>query len=324
MGDQEVTSGRSLRLFLVDGSPGGLITAEIMNWTGHVLCGPRTLLAAMLKRPEAARTGIYFLIGPDPDNASRSIVYVGETDDVASRLRQHNRSEEQGGKDFWEKVVFVTSKDQNLTKSHVKYLESALIEIVRDAGRAGLQNGTAPGYRMLPESDIADMSYFLEQVRTVMPVLGFDFLRSRPTLVVVEPTSRETSGATMSPVFMMEIKKHGLSARAREVDGSFVVSKGSTSRDKWSSEHESYRALFDQLVMDGVLSSVINGARLFSMDYAFSSPSAAAAVISGRPANGRTTWTAVDSGQTYGFWQEQQVNDEAVSSRSLFGIEEQS
>lgn len=71
----------------------------------------------MLKRPEAARTGIYFLIGPDPDNASRNIVYVGETDDVASRLRQHNRGEDQGEKDFWEKVVFITSKDQNLTKS---------------------------------------------------------------------------------------------------------------------------------------------------------------------------------------------------------------
>lgn len=308
-----MTSGRSLRLFLVDGSPGGLITAEIMNWTGHVLCGPRTLLAAMLKRPEAARTGVYFLIGPDPDNASRSIVYLGETDDVASRLRQHNRAEDQGGKDFWEKVVFVTSKDQNLTKSHVKFLESALIEIVRDAGRTGLQNGTIPNYRMLPESDIADMLYFLEQVRTIMPVLGFDFLRPRPTLVAIEPSPRETQAPKISPVFMMEIKKHGVSARAREVDGAFVVLKGSTSRNEWSSEHESYRSLFDQLVADSVLGSVVNGVRSFSTDYAFSSPSAAAAVISGRPANGRTTWTAVDSGQTYGSWQERQVEDEALS-----------
>ena len=316
-----MTSGRSLRLFLVDGSPGGLITAEIMNWTGHVLCGPRTLLAALLKRPESSRTGIYFLIGPDPDNASRNIVYVGETDDVASRLRQHNRGEDQGGKDFWEKVVFVTSKDQNLTKSHVKYLESALIEIVRDAGRAGLQNGTAPSYRMLPESDIADMSYFLDQVRTVMPVLGFDFLRPRPTLLAVDPTFLESPAPKISPVFVMEIKKHGLSARAREVDGAFVVLKDSTSREKWSSEHESYRALFDQLVADGVLSPVINGVRQFSMDYAFSSPSAAAAVISGRPANGRTTWTAFDSGQTYGYWQEQQVDGDTVSSQSVLGFE---
>lgn len=308
-----MTSGRSLRLFLVDGSPSGLITAEIMNWTGHVLCGPRTLLAAMLKRPEAARTGVYFLIGPDVENASRNLVYVGETDDVASRLRQHNRTEEQNGKDFWEKVVFITSKDQNLTKSHVKYLESALIEIVRDAGRAGLQNGTEPGYRALPESDIADMSYFLEQIRTVLPVLGFDFLRPRPMLVSVEPASQGSSAPKMSPIFVMEIKRHGLSARAREVDGAFVVLKDSTTRDKWTSEHASYRSLFDQLVADGVLTAMIGGIRRFSMDYAFSSPSAAAAVVSGRPANGRTSWTAVGSGQTYGLWQEQQVDGEVGS-----------
>lgn len=306
-----MTSGRSLRLFLVDGSPSGLITAEIMNWTGHVLCGPRTLLAALLKRPEAARTGVYFLIGPDPDNASRNIIYVGETDDVASRLRQHNRGEDQGGKDFWEKVVFVTSKDQNLTKSHVKYLESALIEVVRDAGRAGLQNGTEPSYRVLPESDIADMSYFLEQIRTVLPVLGFDFLRPRPMLASADAATQAGSAAKISPVFVMEIKKHGLSARAREVDGAFVVLKDSSAREKWASEHESYRSLFDQLVSDGVLTATIDGTRRFSMDYAFSSPSAAAAVISGRPANGRITWTALGSGQAYGSWQEQQVDVDA-------------
>lgn len=32
--------GRSIRLFLVDGTPNGLLTAEIMNWTGHVLTSP--------------------------------------------------------------------------------------------------------------------------------------------------------------------------------------------------------------------------------------------------------------------------------------------
>jgi len=70
-------SGRTLRLFLVDGTPSGLITAEIMNWTGHILAGPRSMLAEILKRPEVARTGIYFLIGPDPKSSSTRI-YVGE------------------------------------------------------------------------------------------------------------------------------------------------------------------------------------------------------------------------------------------------------
>lgn len=66
-----MTQGRSIRLFLVDGTPNGLLTAEIMNWTGHVLTGPRSKLSELVQRPECGRTGIYFLVGPDPDNSLR-------------------------------------------------------------------------------------------------------------------------------------------------------------------------------------------------------------------------------------------------------------
>lgn len=96
--------GRSLRLFLVDGTSNGLLTAEIMNWTGHVLTGPRSKLAELVQRPECGRTGVYFLVGPDPENNLRFKVYIGESDDVAKRLKQHNRPEASegttGGKDF--------------------------------------------------------------------------------------------------------------------------------------------------------------------------------------------------------------------------------
>jgi hypothetical protein len=43
-------------------------------------------------------------------------VYIGESDDDASRLKQHHRTEEIGGKDFWEQVCLVAGKDQNITK----------------------------------------------------------------------------------------------------------------------------------------------------------------------------------------------------------------
>lgn len=132
-----MTLGRSLRLFLVDGTPNGLLTAEIMNWTGHVLTGPRSKLSELVQRPECGRTGIYFLVGPDPENSLRSLVYIGETDDVGKRLKQHNRPEASGGKDFWERVCLVTSKDQNLTKAHAKYLESLLIHLRPMSDAAG-------------------------------------------------------------------------------------------------------------------------------------------------------------------------------------------
>lgn len=302
-----MSQGRSLRLFLVDGTPNGLLTAEIMNWTGHVLTGPRSKLAELVQRPECARTGVYFLIGPDPDNNLRSRVYIGESDDVAKRLKSHNRPEEAGGKDFWERVCLVTSKDQNLTKAHVKYLESLLIGIAGNLGRCELVNGTAHEYISLPESDRADMAFFLEQIRTVLPVLGFDFLREL-TKPSTPATASTEAPITRSPHFTLEVPRYGISAQGQEVDGEFFVLKGSKARAEWVGTERGYQGLFKQLVDEGVL--VADGAKhlVFSDDYAFSSPSAAAAVVCGRAANGRTSWLLVGSGQTYAAWQDQQLN----------------
>lgn len=302
--------GRSIRLFLVDGTPTGLLTAEIMNWTGHVLTGPRSKLAELVQRPECGRTGVYFLVGPDPENNLRSKVYIGESDDVAKRLKQHNRPEVSegtaGGKDFWEKVCLVTSKDQNLTKTHVKYLESLLIGIANTVGRCELLNGTAHDYGSLPESDRADMAFFLEQIRTVLPVLGFDFLRELSKPFATVSVSPATS-VSHSPLFNLEVPRYRLRAQGQEVDGEFFVLKGSKARPEWVGTERGYQGLFKQLVADGVLVAEGGEHMVFRDDYAFSSPSAAAAVVCGRAANGRTSWLVEGTGQSYAAWQDQQL-----------------
>lgn len=136
-----MTKGRSIRLFLADGTPGGIITAEIMNWTGHVMNAPRSRLADLIQRAEAGRTGIYILSGADPDGGYKPLVYVGETDSVGKRLAQHNKDE---AKEFWDRTCVITSKDQNLTKAHVRYLESRLIQIAAEAGRVTLVTALLP------------------------------------------------------------------------------------------------------------------------------------------------------------------------------------
>lgn len=315
-----MNQGRSIRLFLVDGTSSGLLTAEIMNWTGHVLTGPRSKLSELVQRPECSRTGIYFLVGPSPDNSLRPHVYIGETDDVATRLKQHNRPENtngpSGGKDFWERVCLVTSKDENLTKGHVKYLESLLIKTAREIGRCKLVNGTAHDYSNLPESDRADMSFFIEQIGTVLPVLGLDFLRERPSSAQQSTGSVDAVSAA-SPRFVAEVPKYRIKAKAQEIDGEFVVLTNSLTRGEWSgtsTANHSYKDLYHQLCNDRVLVPETDGLRRFATDYAFSSPSAAAAVVTGRTANGRVEWKVESSGQTYSDWQDQQVSAAAEAA----------
>jgi hypothetical protein len=302
-----MSQGRSIRLFLVDGSPTGLLTAEIMNWTGHVMTGPRSLMKEIVGRPECSRTGIYFLVGPNLANDLLPQIYIGESDDVAKRLTQHNRPEGQGGKDFWERVCLITSKDQNLTKAHVKYLEAQLIKIATDAGRCQLMNGTAHSYAGLPESDRADMAFFVEQIRTVLPVLGLDILRELKKPATSEAAAPQESGI-WSPNFILTRPQHQITAKGREIDGEFFVLKGSLARSSWIGGDGGYGNLFKQLVDKGVLVSNSGELLQFSDDYAFSSPSAAAAVISGRNSNGRKAWKVEETGQSYGEWQEQQVD----------------
>lgn len=302
-----MNQGRSIRLFLVDGTSSGLLTAEIMNWTGHVLTGPRSKLSELVQRPECGRTGVYFLVGPASEQDVRPMVYIGETDDVATRLKQHNKLEEKGGKDFWEKVCLVTSKDENLTKSHVKYIESHLIQIATHLGRCNLVNGTNHSYSSLPESDRSDMSFFIEQVRIVLPAIGLDFLRERPSLISLSTQSKDDELKT-SPRFITEVKKLSIKATGQEVEGEFVVLASSLACREWHGSEHSYQYLHQQLCKSGVLIPIDENLCRFSTDYAFSSPSAAAAVVAGRTANGRKEWRLEKTNrQTYADWQDQQV-----------------
>ncbi|WP_282602379.1 GIY-YIG nuclease family protein [Paracoccus sp. PARArs4] len=138
--------GRSVRLYLAEGSATGILTAEIVNWTGHVLAGPRARLEVALGRAELARTGIYLLVG-DAAQGDLPAVYVGEGDSIGQRLRAHAQDET---KDFWDRFVAVTSKDMNLTKAHVRFLEARLIAMLTDARQSVVTNRTAPNSSACP------------------------------------------------------------------------------------------------------------------------------------------------------------------------------
>lgn len=305
--------GKTIRLYLAEGEPGGIMTAEIINWTGKAVVVPRSKLPGLAEREEAKRAGIYFLVGDDQESLSpRKRVYVGESDNVFDRLKNHQTDV---SKEFWTQTVFVTSKDENLTKSHVRYLEGRLIGLIASAKRAILANGTGPTVRGLPEPDVADMEFFLDQIRMLLPVLGFFFAQPTPT-PKSKPTPKDENDKTYtkeaepesqdaSPLFYMS--PVGTYAIAQEIDNEFVVSEGSTTRKKGNQSWTSYRPLRDQLVQDGKLTEDEQANLLiFTESVSFPSPSAAAAVVFGGNQNGRKAWKT-EGGKTYAKWQEEKL-----------------
>ncbi|HSV50632.1 MAG TPA: GIY-YIG nuclease family protein [Burkholderiaceae bacterium] len=263
----------TIRLFLVHGDPKRLRVAELSNWTGKAVSGPRTEFEGVLGRDECGNSGIYLLTGTDPESGKPAI-YIGEAECIRDRVKSHNE------KDFWNQITFFVSKDENLTKAHIRYLEGKLLEQAKSAGRAVVTNSQASGSK-LPESDRAEMEVFLEKMSQLLPVLGIDLL---------VPMAGSTTSAPISRLLYCEIK--GLKATGFRSPNGFLVQKASeaVASERPSSEKWPWtRNLRQKLKDDGVLE--VKGDRLvFVKDMEFASPSAAAAVIHGGHANGLTAW----------------------------------
>jgi hypothetical protein len=296
-------TGKHIELFLVEGVPGGITTAEIAGWTGHVLAGPRSDLGDLLKRPEAKRNGAYLLLGDDEEALGGARCYIGRTENFINRFRDHSAK-----KEFWDRVVLITSKDDSFTEGHWGYLEWRLVELAKQAARATLANGNDPQGRKLSEAQACDMETFLEQLQIVLPVLGVNAIRVRPV------TTSSQASAAESPVFNLTNAKYKVDARAQQVGDEFSMLKGSRVVGTWAGtgkaestkrSYASYRARHRRLVADGSI-AVEGETGVLTRDVPFSSPSIAAAVALGRSSNGRIEWKSSDGG-TYGDWENRGV-----------------
>jgi hypothetical protein len=294
--------GRTIQLFLVDGTPNGLIIASIHGWTGSVLVATQSTFVKLLARPEVDRTGVYILFGPDPNDALSMRAYIGEADSVRERIAQSA-----GDRGFWETAVVITTSDEALTKGHVRYLEARLIEMAIGAGRVSLDNGQAPSAdkRRMPEADRANMEAFLANLRVILPVVGLDLLKPRPFA-----TTKPTGSTPEAGEVRFEIRhKSGVKAAGVEEEGEFIVLKGSEAlKDAGYQGTNSYGELKQELIAQGVLAASADGKFYeFARPYSLKSPSAAAAVVLDRNANGRLEWKVVGSKLTYHQWQEERA-----------------
>ena len=287
--------GRSLELYYIDGRPDGMLTAELFNWTGHVLMAPRTQIAEALARPEAGYAGVYLLIG---EQNGEPRAYVGEGEDISNRIRSHDVR-----KEWWTSAVLITAAANKLNKAHVRYLEARLIAEARAIGRVPLDNGNNPTLATLSEADVAKMEAFLENLFIVLPAVRVDMFirRSRPSKpqVVADVPVAAPPVASGGVRFVLRGGRHGVDATAILRDGEFVVEAGSLARGSWVGvEYNSYAPLYAELERAGVI--VPQGDhRVFATDYAFRSPSAAGAVVKGRSTNGATAWKEEQTGLTY-------------------------
>lgn len=282
--------GKSIRIYLKEGTVSGIKSAEVVNHTIQALSCPRNKLSDLNKffPREANRPGVYFLIGED--NTNKNKVYIGEAENVWDRLKTHATN-----KEFWSDVILFTSKDENLTKSHVKYLESRLINIAISADRYEIDNSNSPNLSSLPLADQDSMEDFILNVKLLNGSLGHKFLEN-PIITTATgiPSSpcepqNESIIAIQNDNLYLELKVKGVTANAIQTDEGIVVLTGSQVSDK--TRPFGYSSLREKLISEDIISKDTQGNLYFSKNHLFNSPSAAAAVILGYSVNGRNVWT---------------------------------
>jgi hypothetical protein len=252
-------------------------------------------------REEFSRPGVYVLTGPSEASASRQAIYIGQADIARERLDTHAKSN-----DFWTQLILFTSKDLNLNRAHVQYLESQLIDLARSAKRADIQNANTPRLPSLSPADEADMDAFLEDMLLIYPLLGV--------------TAFETVGEeTRQQGVRLVLRGKDTLAQGQDTREGFIVFQGSIGRPNIvPSMHAYMQELRQKLIETGVLELRPNGL-VMTQDFRFDSPSTAAGVLLGRSSNGRVEWKD-ESGRTLKEIQESSLSASSLGMGSATGV----
>jgi predicted GIY-YIG superfamily endonuclease len=274
--------GRQIKIYLADGSVTGIRHAEIVNWTGQALAIPRNRVKELVEWEESQKPGVYFLFGVDSESGNDA-VYIGEAEQVASRIQQHL-----SGKDFWNEIICFTNKDENLTKAHVKYLESRLVVLSAQANRYELLNANQPPISVLPRGDRDAMEEFIDNIRLLIGALGYRVLEPLAKLQPLIATM-DTSGIINTvDTFSLKVKKYN--AQALQTDEGIVVLAGAEGAPKANASlSKGYSKVRIDLIDKGIFKTVGNKL-IMQEDRLFASPSQAAAVLLGYPCSGPEYW----------------------------------
>lgn len=266
---------QTIQIFLPSGDPQGIRVAGITTRIVRLLDVPRSLLPDFLKMPEAQQVGLYFLFGEDQDSA-QPLVYVGQTGSLSERLTSHNLK-----KEFWNHALIAVSLTNNLTSTHALFLEWLSIKAASSAARYAAENGNAGSRPHTTPPLEAECHELHETIRTLLATLGYP---------VFEPLTKPTIDK-LQDTRLFYCKASEADATGVVTEEGFVVLKGSTGRVETvpTFQKHGYQRVRDLLQQQGV-TVVIDGRMRFNRDHLFTSPSAAAACVTGRTANGLIEW----------------------------------
>lgn len=273
-----MTYGKSIELFLVNGTADSLIIAELSNWNGKAIKIPRIEVSSC-DRDDITQAGVYFLFCKEDDGSDS--VYIGEAENVKDRLVQHLRDyQSEKEKYYWSTAVVFIGRDLN--KALIRYLENRFVEIARASKRYLVLTKNTYRNTVMKESQVAVMEEFVDNVKILINALGYK---------VLEPFAQVDSSTATVDDELLFITSGSVNATGKVTAEGFVVFAGATVNEKMSVKslsagmQKQRQKLFNSPKVNDLVTTE---------DILFSSSSAAADFILGYSVSGPRTWKTKD------------------------------
>lgn len=264
---------KTITTYLIDWNPSWIKTVELSNWVWKAIIIPRAKLKDAKQRNELFQPAIYFLFWSDDE--WKNLSYIWEAENLINRISNHDTN-----KDFWDIVIAFFSKDNNLTKADVKYLEAKSIEKARKINRYTLLNWVEPIPNNLPEYQISTMNEFLDNIDLLISSIWY------PIIKEINKNSDE-----FKKEFLYYCKWPSANASWAYWSDWFLVLKNSIVRKKLSKTAWSWiQWIQDRLINEKIIIDYNSESYIFNEDYLFKSPSASSWLILWRRANWWKEW----------------------------------
>lgn len=277
--------GKSINLFLMDGSSTGRIKCTLANWTGVAYKIPRTSIEHCSDRIDLKQSGVYFLFGVS-DESGKPVVYIGQAgarkngDGILRRLQEHKRNPQ---KDYWNEAVVFTTSNNSFGPTEISYLENRFCDLASKAKRYDVKNSNDPSAGNITEEKESELEEFIDYAKVIMGTMGHKVFESLAKQISEKDEALKSCEPT-NLYLKRTVKSIGtVEGIGKQTEEGFVVLKGS---------HIS--TTYDNTV-PAILKSMLEKANvdnngILLEDVLFNSPSYAAMFVIGKSANGLTSW----------------------------------
>lgn len=261
--------GKTVTTYLIDGNPKGTQYAFISNKICQMFVVPRSNLSYLSTQEKLQKPAFYILLGED--ESTKPQAYIGETENFKERVKDHDSK-----KIFWQKALIFVSKDADMTKVDVQYLEHKAIAEAKKANTFILSdNKQIPKAPNLPEHQQDSMDEFFEDVKFLASFIGCNIFE------ISQPKNEH----------LFYTKGRGCNAKGFYSSDGFTVLKGSVISQtmvpsfNWKEKREK---------MIKYYTANENGVLVLTSDKTFSSPSTVADFCIGSSNNGWLVWKNKD------------------------------